>query len=197
MIKIKTQRLILRETMYEDFSELCKILQDREVMYAWGHAFSDMEVQDWIEKNLKRYKDYGFGIWSVILKGTGELIGQAGVVVLDLKGIYKDLISMSEIIISGLNYENSKNTYEITYMLKKSHWHKGYATEAAAACRDYVFDEFGNSEVFTTIRDINLSSIRVAKRIRMAQCGTLIKKYKGKDMAHLLFSTCYHGNKNI
>ncbi|GHU66175.1 hypothetical protein FACS1894123_12160 [Bacteroidia bacterium] len=54
---LETNRLVLRELTEFDFAELCEILQDEEVMYAYEHAFSDEEVQDWLNRNLKRYSD--------------------------------------------------------------------------------------------------------------------------------------------
>ena len=67
---LETDRLILREMTENDFDALCNILQDAEVMYAYEHAFSDEEVHDWLDRQLNRYKQYGFGLWAVILKET-------------------------------------------------------------------------------------------------------------------------------
>ncbi len=47
-------------------------------MYAYEHAYSDAEVQEGIDKQFQRYEEYGFGVWAVILKETGTLIGQCG-----------------------------------------------------------------------------------------------------------------------
>jgi ribosomal-protein-alanine N-acetyltransferase len=46
----ETNRLLLRELEQKDFSDLCEILQDKKVMYAYEHAFSDEEVQQWLDK---------------------------------------------------------------------------------------------------------------------------------------------------
>ncbi|GHT42276.1 hypothetical protein AGMMS49965_13470 [Bacteroidia bacterium] len=67
---LETNRLVLRELTEFDFAELCAILQDEEVMYAYEHAFSNEEVQDWLNRNLKRYSDNGFGLWAVIKHDT-------------------------------------------------------------------------------------------------------------------------------
>ena len=53
---LETERTYLRKIEQSDFSALCKILQDKEVMYAYEHAFSCEEVQEWLDKQLKRYK---------------------------------------------------------------------------------------------------------------------------------------------
>ena len=71
---LETERTYLRKIEQSDFSALCKILRDKEVMYAYEHAFSCEEVQEWLDKQLKRYNEDGFGLWAVILKDTNEMI---------------------------------------------------------------------------------------------------------------------------
>lgn len=75
---LETERLALRELKKSDFSALCKILQDEKTMHAYEGAFTDEEVQEWLDRQLGRYEQYGFGLWAVLLKETGELIGQCG-----------------------------------------------------------------------------------------------------------------------
>ena len=57
---LETKRLILRCLTQEDYPALCRILQDRDVMYAYEHAFDDREVQDWLDRQLRRYREDGF-----------------------------------------------------------------------------------------------------------------------------------------
>ena len=47
---LETERLYLREMKQSDYPALCKILQDKDVMYAYEHAFDDIEVQAWLNK---------------------------------------------------------------------------------------------------------------------------------------------------
>lgn len=72
----ETERLVLREMTQADLPNLCKILQDDDVMYAYEGAFSFDEVQGWLDRQIERYKEFGFGLWAVILKETGVMIGQ-------------------------------------------------------------------------------------------------------------------------
>ncbi len=67
----------LRPYRLDDLEDLHKIL-DEKTMYAWGHAFSKQECKDWIEQQLQRYQKYGFGLWAVVDKASGEIIGNAG-----------------------------------------------------------------------------------------------------------------------
>ena len=75
---LETERLYLRELMQTDFQSLCKILQDEQTMYAYEGAFNDAEVQEWLDRQISRYQEFGFGPWAVILKETDEMIGQCG-----------------------------------------------------------------------------------------------------------------------
>ena len=73
---IETERLRLREIDISDMKALSSILQDEKVMYAYNGPFNDEETMAWMQKQLQRYKDFGFGLWGVILKDTDETIGQ-------------------------------------------------------------------------------------------------------------------------
>jgi len=72
---IETKRLYLRELQPSDREALSKILQDEQTMYAYEGAFNDIEVQAWLDKQLKSYQRNGFGLWAAVLKETGEMIG--------------------------------------------------------------------------------------------------------------------------
>ena len=76
---LETERLMLREMTQSDFDDLAEMLCDPEVMYAYERDFSDEDVRQWLDNQLSRYKKYGFGMWSVILKQSGNMIGQAGI----------------------------------------------------------------------------------------------------------------------
>jgi ribosomal-protein-alanine N-acetyltransferase len=163
---LETERLFLREINKLDYDSLCRILQDKEVMYAYEHAFSDQECSAWLENQLARYSQYGFGLWAVILKETNEMIGQCGLTVQDFNG---------------------RDVLEIGYLFQKNFWHNGYATESAVGCKKYAFEELNINEVFSIIRDTNISSQNVAKRNGMEVVGKFTKHYYGIDMPHLVF----------
>ncbi len=170
---LETKRLTLREMNQADFSSLCKIMQDEEVMYAYEGAFSDEEVQNWLDKQLANYRKYGFGLWSVVLKETGQMIGQCG--------------------LTMQNYKEGQ-ILEIGYLFHKEFWHQGFASEAAIACKEYAFDKLSADAVYSIIRDTNVSSQNVAKRNGMTCVDTFIKHYRGVDMPHSLFSIRHRNN---
>ncbi len=159
----ETERLYFREMNQSDYNSLCKILQDEETMYAYEGAFSDKEVQEWLDRQISRYQKWGFGLWAVILKETDEMIGQCGLTMQPWKE--------SEVL-------------EIGYLFRRQYWHKGYATEAAAACKKYAFDILKSEEVCSIIRDTNIASQNVAIRNGMTITDSQIKHYRGVDMPH-------------
>jgi len=163
---LETTRLILRELEQNDFNDVCKLLQDPVVMYAYEGAFNNQEVQDWLDKQFKRYQNDGFGLWGVVEKNSKELIGQCGIT-------YQEY--------------DDRQIPEIGYLFRKEFWHKGYATEAAMACKKYAFNILGFNEVYSIIRDTNISSQNVALRNGMTIVATFTKHYRNIDMPHLLF----------
>ena len=164
---LSTQRLMLRELTKDDLPALRKILQDPEVMYAYEHAFSEEEVRAWLDRQLDRYAQHGVGLWAVVLKDTGDMIGQCGLTWQDA---------------------GERRVLEVGYLFQKAHWHKGYAIESAMACRDFAFDTLGADEVYSIIRDSNEASQNVARRNGMSPRFIFVKHYYGVDMPHIVFS---------
>ena len=76
---LETERLYLRELNQGDFEALSRILTDEETMYAYNGAFSPEETREWLDRQLTRYKKYGFGLWAAVLKEKDEMIGQCGI----------------------------------------------------------------------------------------------------------------------
>lgn len=160
---LETERLYLREMESSDFAALCRIMQDEATMYAYEGAFSDDEVQGWLDRQIARYQKYKFGLWAVVLKETDEMIGQCGLTMQQWK---------------------DEEVLEIGYLFERSHWHNGYAAEAAKACKKYAFEVLGADEVCSIIRDTNTASQNVATRNGMTKEDTWIKHFRGVDMLH-------------
>jgi len=41
---------------------------------------------EWIERNQRRYEQYGHGLWAVILRGERKLVGDCGLAVQEVDG---------------------------------------------------------------------------------------------------------------
>ena len=94
----ETERLYVRKMDINDLEDLKEIHQDPIVMEAYEHAFSNEEVEEWLEKTLSRYQKDGFALWAVIDKATGEFLGEAGITFnwLKEKSVWKSDIFLKE-----------------------------------------------------------------------------------------------------
>jgi ribosomal-protein-alanine N-acetyltransferase len=151
-----------------DYDALCGILCDEEVMRAaYESAFSLEEAHNWLNRHLKRYEEYGFGLWAAVLKETNEMIGQCG---LTMQGW------------------REKDILEIGFLFQKAFWHKGYATEAAIACKEYAFSILNANRVYSIIRDTNIAAQKVAVRNGMNSIDKDTKNFRNIDMEFFLYS---------
>ena len=166
LVVTETERLLIRRITHKDMDALLAIMGKPEVMYAWEHGFTKKDVRKWINRQLTRYRKDGFGYFAVILKESGALIGQAGL--------------MNSTI-------NGNEAVELGYILDNAYWHNGYGTEAARTCLEYAFEELGLKTVCCSIRPENVASIRVAERLGMTLCGSHTVIYNEKEMPHLIY----------
>ena len=143
---IQTDRLILRELTHEDFAALHKVLTDPAIMQHYPYAFDDARVKGWIERNRERYSIFGFGLWAVCLKETGELIGDCG---LTLQNIHGEILP------------------EIGYHIRRDCQRKGYAGEAAKAVRDWAFRNTDYPTLYSYCKYTNVPSIKTAESVGM------------------------------
>lgn len=164
---VETPRLILREMTAADVRDLAEMLLDPAVMYAYEHTFSMQEVWEWLERQRTRYRRDGFGLWAAVLRQTGEMVGQAGLTWQPCEG---------EMVL------------EIGYLLKRRHWHRGYAREAAGACKVYAFNALGAEAAHSVIKPDNLSSIRVARAIGMDPEKVFWAEYYSGPRLHMLYT---------
>src|SRR5215831_16952849 len=72
---LETVRLIRREFEPEDTDDLARILSDPETMRYYQAPYDQAGVERWIARNRERDRDDGVGLWAMILKSCGELIG--------------------------------------------------------------------------------------------------------------------------
>lgn len=164
---IESERLFLRKIREDDFKSLREILKDGETMYAWEGGFTDEEVRVWIGKNIERYKKDGYSYFIGIDKATGNTIGLMGPLIEEIEG--EDHIG-------------------IAYIVDKKYWNLGYGYEGAKASLNYAFDVLGAKEVIAEIRPNNTGSLKLAKKLGMKEVSQFNKKFKGRDILHLIYS---------
>ena len=140
-MKLETERLLLREMTEEDFDALYRVLSDSDIMQHYPYAFDETRVRGWIQRNRERYQVFGFGLWAVCLKETGEMIGDCGLTMQVINGQIKP---------------------EIGYHIRGDQQRKGYAKEAAAAVRDWTFRNTPFRVIYSYMKYTNEPSARTA-----------------------------------
>ena len=143
---LETKRLFLREMTMSDLDALFAVLGDKEIMQHYPYSFDEERVRSWIERNMKRYTDDGFGLWAVCLKDTGEMIGDCGLTLQNIDG---------------------QMLPEIGYHIRKDQQRKGYAKEAAAAVRDWAFGNTEYPALYSYCKYTNVGSFKTAESIGM------------------------------
>ena len=139
---IETPRLFLREMTPEDFDAMYAVLADSDIMQHYPYTFDEGRVRNWIGKNEARYRVFGFGLWAVCLKATGEMIGDCGLTMQTVNGTIVP---------------------EIGYHIAKAHQRQGYASEAARAVRDWTFSRTPFGMVYSYMKKTNVPSAATAR----------------------------------
>lgn len=155
MFILETERLLLREMTEEDFSALYRVLADSDIMRHYPYTFDEKRVRGWISKNIERYEIFGFGLWAVCLKETGEMIGDCG-------------LTMQLI--------NEKIKPEIGYHIRKDCQRNGYAKEAALAVRDWAFENTPFNTIFSYMKSANIPSCKTAAAYGCRQVDEYLDK---------------------
>lgn len=144
MPTIETDRLLLRMFMESDLEPYREIFHHPEVC-RWlgdGEPPDRMEIWRQLAAILGHWQLRGYGLFAVEEKATGALIGRIGYINPDGW--------------PGL---------ELGWTLAAHRWGQGFATEAAKACLNHGFTEYGFDHVISLIRPKNQRSIAVAERI--------------------------------
>jgi RimJ/RimL family protein N-acetyltransferase len=154
-----TARLTLRAFQPEDLEPLHAILSEEETIRHLPNSkpWPKEMVQRWIDTHHKHWRERQFGWWAVAGRETGELLGWC-----------------------GLGYLDETDETEVLYLLKKSHWGKGLATEAAQRSVAYGFQVLGLQELVGLVYTENLASQRVLEK-----CGLVFSNeahYFGVDL---------------
>lgn len=159
----ETKRLILREMNNDDFSAMYEILSDSDIMEHYPYTFDENRVRGWISKNIERYRVFGFGLWAVVLKDTGEMIGDCGITIQNIDGSFKP---------------------EIGYHIKKSFQRQGFAKEAAQKCRDWAFENTPFNIIYSYMKKENAASIATAAANGMKKVHEFIDDEKEKTVVY-------------
>ncbi len=143
---LSTERLEIRAWRPGDRPALERMVADGDMMrhLTHGRAWSIDEVDEFLQRQAAQLTAHGVCMGPLVLRGSTDVVGVAGIQPLDLPG-----------------------EYELGWWVWKAYWGLGYASEAGRALRAFAAEQMGLSRVFAVIDPDNAASIRVAEKIGM------------------------------
>lgn len=146
----ETRRCFVRESVPEDVESFYRIYRDKSITAYMEDLYRDKEaekayIREYIEKV---YKFYGFGMWSVCLRASGEVIGRAG-------------LSMRE------GFEEP----ELGYVIEKKWQRQGIAAEVCREILVYGREELGLERVRVLMHPENTASERLCRKLGFSYRG--------------------------
>jgi RimJ/RimL family protein N-acetyltransferase len=146
--EIETHRLLLRGFEEGDASSV-GFFADPDVMrYIPGGpgdpALLDSRFRARLVKIAEQWTRHGFGMWAIVLKESGSVIGQC-----------------------GLGYIPDSDEVEVYYLLDKPYWSRGIATEATIAALAFGFERAGLERIVAIAMPENVASRRVMEKSGM------------------------------
>jgi [ribosomal protein S5]-alanine N-acetyltransferase len=149
-LPLVTERLELRAFEPDNLEALHAIYGDPEVT-RFMPAYPTLEhTRRALDIHVREARAGNPAFWALIERESGDLIGDAGIG-----------------LIEGIGPE-----FELGYTLGPRWWGRGYATEAARAVRDYALGPLALPEVLALVRPANAASINVLEKIGMERVGT-------------------------
>ncbi len=135
---LETKNLLVREMTVEDVDEFYRIYREPSITEFMEPLFDDPDDEKLYTRNYIKdiYGFYGFGLWTVIYKETGKVIGRAGISMRD--GYYDP---------------------EIGFVIEKEYQNRGLAYEVCEAILRYARDELEMDTVEAFIMPENKNSL--------------------------------------
>lgn len=148
---LETKRLFVRETTEADVPVFYQLYQDPSITKYMEKLFDNPEEELAYARNYRDYiyEFYDFGMWTVLEKQSGQIIGRAG-------------ISMRE------GFEEP----ELGFMIGKPYQNKGYAYEVCKAILNYSGQEFGFKTIICFVKEQNEASLHLCKKLEFQDVGT-------------------------
>jgi RimJ/RimL family protein N-acetyltransferase len=158
-LRLYTERLCLRVPASQDAKDLYDLFADAEVMRGLGKepVSAVEEVRAMIEEEMiGGWRTDGLGAFVLETTASGQqVVGQAGLMIFDRRGW-----TPSTWVKAGSHAQP-----ELGWALTRTHWGHGYATEAAAAIRDWAHERRKIDRLVSLISPDNVRSQRVAERL--------------------------------
>ncbi len=141
---VTTERLLFRTTTMDDKPWWMEYINDATAIRFMPFTVgSEKDCHFFIQRTLDRYVTDGSGLNAIIERSTEKPVGMIGLLTQVVDGV---------------------DELEIGYHLLPSVWGKGYATEAAVACREFARQHAMHPSVISLIDHKNSASQAVATR---------------------------------
>jgi len=162
---LETERLVLRQFCDDDLDAMAAIWADPEVMrhIGEGQARDRAASAALLGRFQRHWEEHGFGLWAVVPRGADQPIGWAG-------------LSVPTFLPAVLP------AVEVGWLLARSEWGRGYATEAARAAAAYGFGELGLDRLISLVYVENTASAAVAERLGMTRCEEVVHPVTGRTV---------------
>lgn len=159
----ETDRCVIRETTEEDVEFFYRIYEEPSITEYMENLFDDPEDERQYARDYKKnvYSFYGFGMWTICLKETGEVIGRA-----------------------GLSMREEFDEPELGYMIAVPFQKRGLAEEVCRAILEYGREELGFEQVQILTEPENEASFKLAEKLGFEEAGEI--NLKGKTYERLL-----------
>jgi RimJ/RimL family protein N-acetyltransferase len=145
---LRTARLIMRRWRDADREPYAAMNADPEVMRYFAATLSRAASDASADQIEERFERQGFGLWALEVADTAEFIGFTG------------LNPMPDGVPGA-------GGMEVGWRLARPAWHRGYATEAAAAAVDVGFGGAGLDQIWSMTAALNRPSQAVMRRLGM------------------------------
>ena len=153
---LETERLVLRAPVPQDAEPLAPMYSDPEVMryLGDGRTLTREETERSVRRMIESWKADGFGLFTTLRKEDDAVIGRVGLIVWNPETWQT----------TRLSAEGPKEL-EVGYTIGRPYWGNGFATEAAAASRDFAIQELRARRLIALIIHGNSASENVARKL--------------------------------
>lgn len=180
---LETERCVVREMIPEDAEAFAAIYREPTVSEYMKDFHGDVDGERrYIEEYQQQYRFYEYGVWSVVLKETGEVIGRVGFSeaenicerseVMDFRRISTGKVPRAEdnaegdcLPVQDFNGEEGAEWLQFGYVIGVPWQGRGLAYEICRAVLDYAVMEWGLQNISLTVEADNTVSIRLAEKL--------------------------------
>lgn len=162
-LELETERLFLRPLVENDLDMALETFTDPEVMKFVADVSSAEALAEEMKTFIRRGAGGRIGVWCVLERETGEKLGTAVLLPMPIEEADTDWSLVRED-----RYPNVD--IEVGYVLKRSAWGNGYATEACRRLVQFAFEETALDEVVAVTDPLNAVSQKVLRK-----CGLRVE----------------------